>query len=308
MAIPPVTPGDPLDAALQNRLIDQVNANSNPTGTLPTSAGSAGLTFNLPPGVQIGLFQLTEAMQWPDSNPYSSGDGDTPYAENCKRVWFLPADDEYGNTDSSKSETLYHPTAFRESVNDVAIGHSPFASGQRCFALYNAQSGRWEIISPPVDVWRFELKDDLAPGGNATAYLLPWGGASYGEDTDIEFEVYDPLTMYRGRARSTSPSAAGSQGYAKYMPDRGVWEIVSMQPWATLVQGLLDGSIVEATATAKVDGLEVMSPPGGILPVPSPSDFNNLFGWDAHDNAKMIGAWNEDDDDWDLLQVKSASC
>lgn len=215
MPIEPVRPGDPLKAEKQNRLIQQVNANARPGSTRPSQFGTGGMTFHVPRDTFIGLYELTEAMSYPDPP-----DETVPYVDNCNELFLYHSSaGEYHSTSGCPSTTLYHPSAFRDASGNYE-GLASFGSGARVYAAWNEQSGRWEILAPPLDVWRFELKTALAVDDSATAYLRRWNGSAYAADTNIEFTLYDGMSTFNG--------AIGAVGYAKYFPDRG-WEVQNME-------------------------------------------------------------------------------
>jgi hypothetical protein len=110
------------------------------------------------------------------------------------------------------------------------LGVPRYSTGDRVYAELNQQSGRWEIIGPAEDLWRFELKTALAPNGDpdvpstAEAYLVVYD-ADQGRyvKTGVEFQVADFL--------DTWDAEAGCRGYAKRMADsQGSvgWEVIEM--------------------------------------------------------------------------------
>jgi hypothetical protein len=158
--------------------------------------------------------------------------------------------------------------------------------------------GRWQAGGdPPV---LFELKDALAPGGTATAYLLKWGGASYAPDTAVEFEVYDPFSHFRGRAKDaySSPHDAGSRGIAGMCVGGNGFLIQEMlTPHALMILG--QATAAYAGSDFSIDNLEVMQPIGGIITTADPAtsiSLTNLSGLAGDDNDKMIGLWDEAND------------
>jgi hypothetical protein len=222
-----------------------------------------------PHAPRVALFQLTSAMVYPDLDGAGADHftvEPTPYA-TAKQVWchhFDPEDKtpageplrSYGGAANSREETIYHP-AVRRNAQGYAVGHPAFAEGDRVFCLWNRQSGRWEVLAPPLDVWRFELKTALAPGQHATAYLLPFD-ETYAENVEIEFEVYDALLgTLRGRAKTES--RPGAQGYARYMPDSGRWEIAAMQQPARWIRFALTAAMLYTDATGAI-GLACYNP------------------------------------------------
>jgi hypothetical protein len=111
------------------------------------------------------------------------------------------------------------------------IGIPKYGVGDWAVARFNGQSGRWEILGPAEDLWRFELKTALIPGadrnvpGTAEAYLVVYDSAqaSYVR-TDVEFQVADFLGVW--------DADPGCRGYAKRMADSFSsvgWEVVLME-------------------------------------------------------------------------------
>jgi hypothetical protein len=215
---------------------------------------------------RILLMQLTSAMSYPDLATAGASHytvEPTPCA-TARQVWchqFDPDDKtpsgeplrSYGGTGNSKDEIIYHPASHRDS-NGYAIGHPAFRCGDRVFCFWNRQSGRWEIISPPQDIWRFELKTALTPCSHATAYLLEDHSGCLEENIHVEFDVYDAFDgTLRGQAKTET--APGTQGYAKFMPDSGRWEIIYLQHQARWIRFMLVSAMshYDNMATAEVE-------------------------------------------------------
>jgi hypothetical protein len=224
MTAPKVGRGERLKADKQNRLIDQANKTAEPVGDgrVRVSHGAGGVAFTVPPGTRLCLFELTEAVTWPD--PDVATDDPTPRADNCRRVWWYydsPTDlEKYGETDQSPDESVWFPTCFRNTAG-VGIGNEAVGDGDRVYAVWSQQSGRWEAVTPPLGIWRFELNETLVTGSNATAHLIRINPAgSVTEEASITFEVYDPFTIFSG--------VAGDRGYAAYFGDSTHLEILQM--------------------------------------------------------------------------------
>ena len=245
-----------------------------------------GNSLRVPKGVKLVMFELVEDMQMPDPSGISLGDSSVPWTDNAKAIWYT----NYASTqdyvdDSDFSYTLYHPTAVRNG-SGIAIGHPTFFTGDRVWATF--VNGRWDIISQADKIWRFELKDALTPGGQATAYLLDKNGD---EDTDQEFEVYDQVL---GDIRAP----VGAKGYAKFFADSERWEILVIQRQATKCKGLVKGATVSPNDFT-VDNVTAYN---GLSPVAGPSSeltVKNTFSDDADDNAIISFSWNETDDQWE---------
>jgi len=168
------------------------------------------------------------------------------------------------------------------------------------------QSGRWESLAPPLSVWRFELKDALAPGGQATAYLLEDLSGTLTPNTNIEFEVYDRHSEFRGRARNAGV-CAGSRGRARYFGDSQLWEIEKLQPHATMIRALVNeaGGVATTDSTYNIDNVTIMQPLDTALFMSSdgaaPTEGNNQAGGELDNNAVVILGWNDEQEDWDTL-------
>jgi len=158
-----------------------------------------------PPAALIGLYELTQALVYPDGT--EPDEPDVPYTQGAKQVWLSHGDDQYGGIAHSPQTTLYHPTAFRNAAG-LPMGTPTFGAGMRCYAWYNRQSGRWEIIAPALCVVQIELSATLAPGDSSvTAYLL--------DDPAVpEITVYVNSADYLGFGRAGSEEAinTGSTG------------------------------------------------------------------------------------------------
>jgi hypothetical protein len=162
----------------------------------------------------------------------------------------------------------------------------------------------WLLLDNPV-LRRFELKDALAPGGNATAYL--W--ESDGPNTDIEFEVYDALGTCRGRAKDAygSPHNQGSRGYAAFMPETEHWEVISVQPHALTIRGQATGDVATTDSTFTIDGTAVMQPTGGLITDQDPAGnitIYNVFSWEGDEDGEVQADWNEGTDRWEASQFE----
>lgn len=166
-----------------------------------------------------------------------------------------------------------------------------------------------QLVDGPA---RFELKDALTPGGNATAYLRTWSGSAWVTDTAVEFEVYDVLGKFRGRARTAyaDPHDDGSFGEARYNTESGHWEIESLTPHALMISGLTVAEVLATDAHfhITVASTAVMQPTGGIICDQDPAvsggmqiDNANL-DWALDSGAYVIAVWDEANDKWQALQ------
>jgi len=129
----------------------------------------------------------------------------------------------------------YHGFAEIISGECGKLRSGPCGGAQILWRESNAGTNRWAVVrlGTPTLMCRFELKENLAPGGYAQAYLLDYAG-TYQIDPAVEITVWDTLSIRRGRARQSSPLQAGSAGYARYLHDSGRWEIVEMHPMAMI--------------------------------------------------------------------------
>ena len=213
------------------------------TGQGPGMSDRTGASYASPIADQIDLYELTGDMEISAVDVYQmwkcEGKPVYPYDQTENES----DDKSYYQVDSGDvAEDLWLPTGFYTgSGNDTqARGLDSYRTGQRVLTI-RTYAHRW-IISPPLDIWRFELKYALEPGGSATAYLLPWTGAAYVVDTDIEFEVYDVLKRFYGRPRTLEGTIyiPGAYGYAKYFPGPNRWEIIDMNDNVRLFELLAD--------------------------------------------------------------------
>ncbi|GAG18599.1 unnamed protein product, partial [marine sediment metagenome] len=119
-----------------NEIVDQLNRNISPGGSGPLQYGSGGVAFNSPPRTLLGLFQLTEAMVYPDGT--DPDEADVPYVDNARQVWLNHSSDQYGETSDSPNTTLYHPACFRDGEG-LPPSTASFGSGDRVWAVWNMQ-------------------------------------------------------------------------------------------------------------------------------------------------------------------------
>jgi ketosteroid isomerase-like protein len=272
-----------------------------------------------PHAPRVALFQLTSALVYPDLEDAGTEHftvEPTPYA-TAKQVWchhFDPDDEtpageplrSYGGAANSREVTVYHPAA-RRNAQGYAVGHPAFHEGDRAFCLWNRQSGRWEILAPPLDVWRFELKTALQPGQHATAYLLPFD-ETYAENAEVEFEVYDALVgTLRGRAQTDS--RPGAQGHARYMPDSGRWEITAMQQPARWIRFALTATMLYTDMTGTTEVLEYWDgydpdPDGEHLTVRNCALGSSRYLFAGAEGAVGLACYNPEQDRYHVVQLE----
>jgi hypothetical protein len=269
----------------------------------------------------VALFELTSTLSYPNLE----GAGTTHYTvepspwATARMVWchqFQTSDQNaadnpirsYGGSSLGQECTIYHPAA-RTNRNGYAVGLPTFASGDRVFCVWNRQSGRWEILAPPLDLWRFELKDGLTPGGSATAYLLPYTD-DYGEDRNVEFTVYDALDgTLRGRGRTDT--IEGYQGYARLMPDSQRWEIVTMEHPARWIRFALTAAMSNQDSSGVASVLDYWdgnNPDPTLVGVPvancAISGGRHLFAGAA--GAVGLACYNPGSDWYQIVQMESS--
>jgi hypothetical protein len=226
-------PGGPVrQAASQCRLAAQ--------GPLIAAHGTSGTRLAARDLRRIAIWQLSGPIQ----RALTDGNRDDVPSAEATPIWYFNSsgsgpENEYDNASNyTRSMRVYHVGAFPgdqrsqlaalESGEPGHLGIPRYGSGDRVYAEFNQQSGRWEIVGPAEDLWRFELKTALTPNGNrdvpstADAYLVIYDAdqARYVR-TDVEFTVADFLDL--------SYADPGCRGYAKRMADshQGAgWEVL----------------------------------------------------------------------------------
>ncbi len=228
--------------------------------------GAAGVSFIAPVETRVGLFELLSTLAYPDlSQPPGEhlSQEPTPWAL-ARPLWChhfhqqdrTPSGEpikSYGGGTLGRQQVIYHPAALR-AEHGYAVGHPGAAAGDRVFCVWNRQSGRWEMLTPPLRLWRFELKEDLAPGQSAAAYLLPFVAGQYQPEVHVQFTVHDALHgLLRGRGRNGEHR--GTRGYARLMPDSGRWEILALEQRARWVRFALSEALTFQASTAQAEVL-----------------------------------------------------
>ena len=101
----------------------------------------------------------------------------------------------------------------------------PYDRGSQGTCYHPHDVDRWEVVDMrAINMMRFELKYDLAPGGTVEAYYLDATGSI---QAGVVFLVTDFLRIHRGVGAQTS-DGRGSQGYAWYFHDAQRFEILHM--------------------------------------------------------------------------------
>lgn len=212
-------------------------------GPMVSSHGSAGSTSSLRDLRRLSIWQLSGPLE---RRVVDGIRDDVPSAPATPIRHFTndgqSALSSYGDASgATRSMRVFHVTAFpgdhRSQVvattqgqpGEVAI--PKYTTGDRVNAVWNQQSGRWEIIGPAEDLWRFELKTALVPNSDrdvpstADAWLVVYD-AALGRyvTTGIEFEVADFLDVW--------DADAGCRGYARRLADSCAdvgWEVMIME-------------------------------------------------------------------------------
>lgn len=282
--------------------------------------GAAGVSFLAPPETRLALFELTSGLVYPELQTAGSEHFDqepTPWATG-RQLWchhFDPQDrtpagqpiKSYGGGHLGRQQVIYHPEALR-AASGYAIGHPAISAGQRVFCLWNRQSGRWEMLTPPLRLWRFELKEDLTPGQSAAAYLLPFADGQYQPEVHVEFTVHDAVFgVLRGRGRSQS--RRGTRGYARLMPDSGRWEILATEQQARWIRFRLSEALGFQSSSAAAeplsywDGTDPDPDQQGIVVLNcAASDGRYLFA--GQSGAVGLGCYDPAEDKYRIVQLE----
>ena len=224
-------------------------------GPIVSAGGTSGQAIAMRDPERIAVWQLSGPLE----RQVNDGVRDDVPSAAAVAVWFFATDGSspdsaYRDAAASRSSRVYHVGAFpgdrRSGIEAVAAGQAgetgipKHGVGDRVLARFNNQSGRWEIIGPAEDLWRFELKTTLIPGADrnvpstATAYLVVYDSAQgrYVR-TDVEFQVADFLGVW--------DADPGCRGYAKRMADSYSsvgWEVVVMETEFVSSSGSSSGS------------------------------------------------------------------
>jgi hypothetical protein len=212
-------------------------------GPFVSAHGSSGLRLGGRDLRRIAIWQLSGPME----RLVTDGKRDEVPSAAAKPIWYFDSSGsppQNGYQDASgctRSMRVYHVGAFPGDQRDQIIaldegqpgelGIPSYSAGDRVYAEFNPQSGRWEIIGAAEDVWRFELKTALVPNGDpdvpstADAYLVIYD-ADQGRyvKTEVQFQVADFLDVW--------DADPGCRGYAKRMADsQGSvgWEVMMME-------------------------------------------------------------------------------
>ena len=211
-------------------------------GPLFSAHGSSGVQLAARDVRRIAVWELSGSME----RLIIDGTRDDVPSAEAKPIWYFdpsrsPEQNGYHDaSESTRSTRVYHVGAFLgdergpivalDEGQPGELGIPRYVQGDRVYAQFNQQSGRWEIIGPAEDIWRFELKTALVPNGDpdvpstAEAYLVVYDAdqARYVK-TAVQFQVADFLDAW--------DAEAGCRGYAKRMADSQSsvgWEVIGM--------------------------------------------------------------------------------
>ncbi|MEX2187515.1 MAG: hypothetical protein WD875_12005 [Pirellulales bacterium] len=183
-----------------------------PPLVLSRTASGAHLSANVPPCMT--LVEMIGAM----SVGQTGGVDDDAISGAARMVTYSRTDNAYDAPAGQPEITVYHSLGRRDG-GGTPIGPPPLAIGERGWAFFNAQSGRWELVERDRGPWRFELTGTLSPGGSATAELVAWNGSAWATTGD-SITVYDSLAMFGG--------GAGARGLIVWSADSQRWEIIQI--------------------------------------------------------------------------------
>jgi len=281
--------GDDLTAKHVNDLstVARRFAASTPGANL---AGRAGGVFSAA-GSMPSFFQVVVEIT---NNQIDGNDAEDSGLYLCKVRYYDPGDLTWKSQD-------------REWQLDATAINISLDVGKLVTAYWHQQRG---MLIPIVadEILHFELKYDLAPGGSARAYLLKWDGDSLEVDEDTEFNVFDALGLWRGRARDKFPSPhnQGSRGCARMVGDQNDLEIIQMTPHALMIRGKADDDWTASTFALTGDALKVMSPIGSLITDQDPANaftVHDIFDWSGSKDDIVVAAWNEEDTQWEAIQI-----
>lgn len=244
-----------IEAAQPEERIQQINAGSHVAthGPMVSAHGSSGLRIAMRDLRRIAVWELTGPLGRHTTDGIKD---DVPSAEAAP-VWYFDSngsepENAYQDASScTRTMRIYHVAAIpgdqRDQIAALAegqpgeLGIPKYHTGDWVYAVFNNQSGRWEIVGPAENIWRFELKTGLVPNGNpnvpstAEAYLVVYD-SQQGQyvTTAVQFQVADFLDVWEGDP--------GCRGYAKRLADSHSdvgWEVLAL---GTVVSSSSSGS------------------------------------------------------------------
>ncbi len=161
-----------------------------------------------------------------------------------------------------------------------------------------------------------ELAEDLDPvatTSGAKFYFATWIPADgWGVDdstpvSSLTDKLYDPLGIYRGRARGKYSSTHSDGSKCEIVSIGGEWVVQKMEPHALLITGAATADWTASTFT--IDGVSIMQPIGGLITDQTPAVYNagnitvhDVHDWDGSENDRVEAVWNEATDQWEAIQ------
>jgi hypothetical protein len=183
---------------------------------------------------------------------------------------------------------------------DSTVSTQTMGVGSIVTAYWSQQRGMFlpivEATQPPIP---FELKEDLTPGGGATAFIRTWDEDEddWVADEDSEIVVYDRDGTHRGRGKNKFEAVGftgGSVGTCLWITAANRYEIDDMVPHTLEIHGTTTASVNGGDFT--IDNIEYMSPIGSIITTDDPSKpipITNRFGHEGDSGAHVTAKWNE---------------
>ncbi|MDO4587378.1 MAG: hypothetical protein Q4C95_08780 [Planctomycetia bacterium] len=160
-------------------------------------------------------------------------------ATGANNVQFLSSDERNYkiNGIDNRLTKIYAPSIFDASLRMKRVNQSisrlakiiPFRTGDRVYAIWNQQSGNWELISNPIDFVRFQLTESLTHNHLQNWQSAPANIVYY--DTSVNNFVVSDFEIIVVDYLNRTGSHAGDRGYAKRLADltiTGYWEIVEI--------------------------------------------------------------------------------
>jgi hypothetical protein len=275
---------------------------SAPPGTQLANgiAGPGGIQDAPAIGVELALMEITTAWAYDLSqvpgNPGGDQDASWSYPQNCAYAqakiviytqggaWLAYTGDSSQDGDNADNdpilETVWHPSGYQLGSGDgktrafaLALqstsGSGPYFYpavnvGEYVWCIRDKTSGQWLVQQPFEDIQPIELKDDLAPGGSATAYLMKPDESDANTDSHLgTIAVYDtPEGNRRALGRDTLTNSHGARGKAKYNHSTQQWEILSLQTISQKIKVAIGTGCVAGGAGFTPTSLAVMDPGG----------------------------------------------
>jgi hypothetical protein len=155
-----------------------------------------------------------------------------------------------------------------------------------------------------TDIWietvPGELKTDLAPGGNATAYQMKSDGSD-ADTTAATVTVYDATGGNRGVGRDNMTTPPGSRLTMRYNSQTAHWEIISLHQQAKLLGGTLSADMEESDSNKNIDGPTILD--GGVLDTSTTITGYNTTSFAGREDDPCVAFWNEATDHWEFLRA-----